>query len=120
MSLYDFEQLSPHELVLNYLIEVRGQGFFFSPSDLKFIDQWLGICPSYEELLVILADEAEAYFDKSHTKTRNPKKSLYGLNKIVLRKIKERSFLGLRTDTPEEAAPQTCQGAEEESTHGTR
>lgn len=103
--------------MLNYLIEVRGQGFFFSPRDLKFIDQWLGICPSYEELLVILADESEGYFGKNNNK--NPKRSLYGLNKIVLRKIKERSLLGLRgVGTQEAAQPQTGQEAKD-FTYGT-
>lgn len=95
MSFIDFEQLSPQETILNYLIEVRGRGFFFPYSDMVFIDTWIRMCPDFNELLVILGETAPIYFqilDKGYPK--GPR-TLRGYHSIVIRKIKDRLTLGM-------------------------
>jgi hypothetical protein len=96
--LIDFEQMSPQELILNYLIEVRGQGFFFSYSDLRLIDQWLQLCPDADELLVLIADIAPAYFEKS-MQTKGSGRNLKRMHKMILKKIKDRGLLGMGSGT---------------------
>lgn len=96
MSLVNFDQLSQQELVLNYLIEVRGRGLFFPYSDLDLVNQWIKLCPDFDELLVILGDTAPSYFQSTDQGKVTKSRNLKGFHKIVMKKMSERARLGMR------------------------
>ena len=95
MSLIDFGQLSPQEMVLNYLIEIRGRGFFFPYSDMALIDMWIKLCPDFDELLVILGDTAPLYFQARSVGHPQGSRTLKGYHPIVLKRIRERLSIGI-------------------------
>jgi len=94
LSLVDLEQLSPQEIVLNYLLEVRGRGLFFAYSDLYLIEEWIRVCPDINELLVILGDTAPEYFQGQSSRKCIGVRNLAGYHKTVMSRIQERIKLG--------------------------
>ncbi len=82
LSFMDLDTVRPHELVSQYLLELKGKGTMLSYSDHEIIEAWLVSASSLDDLLVALTDLAPAYL------ARDPQpRSLAGLKNRVLNRL---------------------------------
>ena len=88
MSIVDLDNLSPKALVAQFVIECRGQGTFLQYDDYQIIDEWVGIAPDIDHLLLVLSDILPSYFLSQRSGTTKAR-SLKAARKKVLTKLQE-------------------------------
>jgi hypothetical protein len=81
MSFADPKSLSPSELVVQYVLSLRGNALFLPYQDYAVIDDWLAHSQNLDELLLALSDILPGYF----TQSRKP--SLVGVKSLVLNRL---------------------------------
>lgn len=91
MSFLDLDKLSPEDLILHYVLEVRGRGHFLPYSDYQIIDEWLLAVKDPDELLLVLADVLPDFFAKKAEGGGQPR-SLAGARRLVLRRLQDRAM----------------------------
>ena len=62
MSLVDLENLSPQELITQYVLECRGRGHCLPYDDYEVISYWLTLVDDPDELLVTLSEILPQYY----------------------------------------------------------
>ena len=88
MSIVDLDTLSPKALVAQFVIECRGQGTFLQYDDYQIIDEWVGIAPDIDHLLLVLSDILPSYFSSQRSGATKAR-SLKAARKKVLTKLQE-------------------------------
>ena len=88
MTLIQLDQLTPQQLIAQYVIECRGKGLFLPYDEYEIIGSWLSLAGSPDSLLLILSDLLPKYFAfDSDCESRRPR-SLKSLNNRVVRRLK--------------------------------
>lgn len=88
MSIIDLDNLSPKALVAQYVIECRGQGTFLQYDDYQIIDEWVGLAPDVDHLLLVLSDILPTYFSAKRSGA-SKSRSLKAARKKVVTKLQE-------------------------------
>lgn len=78
------DNLSPPELIAQYVLECRGAGALLPYDDYSIIHEWISAMPNTNQLLLILADTLPDYFAGSMGRTP---RSLKAVKKRILQKI---------------------------------
>lgn len=78
-------ELSPAQLVAEFVLAHKSRGSFLSHHDYRVIQKWLDHCPDVDLLLLLLSDKLPALFE------RNPRSSLSALDKTIMRRIEQQS-----------------------------
>lgn len=81
MSFANPQNLSPSELVAQYVLSLKGSSLFLPYQDYAVIDQWLANCQNLDDLLLALSDILPTYFN------HNRKPSLVGIQSLVLNRL---------------------------------
>lgn len=81
MSFANPQNLTPSELVAQYVLSLKGNALFLPYQDYAVIDHWLANSQSLDELLLILSDLLPPFF------TQNRKPSLVGIQSLVLNRL---------------------------------
>jgi len=90
MSFVDLENLSPQELIAQYVLECRGQGHCLPYEDYEIIAHWLKLVDDPDELLVALSEDLPKFFE-SHTRQAHPP-PLKRVRKLVEKKLRSASM----------------------------
>ena len=96
MSLLELDKLSPDNLIVQYVVECRGQGHFLRYEDYGLISNWLKIAGDPDVLLLVLADILPGYFDAS--RRSGPARNLGGVNRRVLKQLNEQRLMGVNNN----------------------
>ncbi|MEZ4741325.1 MAG: hypothetical protein R3B45_02575 [Bdellovibrionota bacterium] len=83
----DLESLSPHELIAQYVIEVKGVGHMLPYSEYNLIELWLRELADADLLLLVLSEILPAYFENARRSGRTL--SLKGIHKKVMQTARE-------------------------------
>ena len=73
--------LSPAQLVAEFVLAHKSSGFFLSHHDYRVIQKWLDHCPEVDFLLLLLSDKLPALFERS------PRSPLSAIDKTIMRRI---------------------------------
>lgn len=85
MSYLDLDKLAPEDLILQYVLDCRGEGLFLPYQDYQIIEEWLGALSNVDELLMVLSEVLPPFFSGD-----NKPRSLTGCRKLVLSRLKDR------------------------------
>ncbi len=75
------DDLSPAQLVTEFVLAHKNRGSFLSAHDYHLIQKWLAHCPDVDFLLLLLSDKLPALF------AHNPRRSLQALDKTIMHRI---------------------------------
>ncbi len=89
MTFLDLGQLSPENLVAQYVLDCRNSGLFLPYSDYGVIADWMRDVPDVDDLLIILSEVLPPYFKNA---AGGKPKSLAGARKLVLLKLRDRAM----------------------------
>lgn len=90
MSHFDIDKLPPREVIAQFVLEQKNKGLVLPYSDYLIIDEWLSAAQNKTDfLLLTLEGLLPEYFTKDGKPTP---RSLSGLNRRVLKAIKENNF----------------------------
>jgi|GEM_PF-5969526 len=78
------------ELLVGYLVELRGQGVTVSGEEAQMIKGWLEKEPDFPGLLAIVDEVASRYFAQKTLSGRG--RSIFGLNKRIIKAIDQQSI----------------------------
>jgi hypothetical protein len=92
MSIIDINQMSPLELVTQYVVETLGSGHCLSRDDVSRVEMWLQSSANPDELLLLLEDILPEKVAKAQMLGRKIT-SLSLVNKTVQKRLKERALL---------------------------
>lgn len=93
MSLLDVDQLSPLDLVTQYILEVRGRGHFVTREESSLIQTWLEIAGNQPEILILVL---EGILPDRLVKARAAKQknvTMAGINRSVRKQLEDRNLL---------------------------
>lgn len=91
MSFIDLDNLSPQDLILQYVLECRSGGHFLPYLDYQIIEEWLLQSPSADDLLLVLSEVLPDFFAKS--REGHQPRSLRGARRLVLSRLKDRAMV---------------------------
>lgn len=81
MSFGNPQNLTPSELVAQYVLSLKGSALFLPYQDYAVIDQWLANSQSLDDLLLVLSDTLPSFFKNDR------KPSLIGVQSLVLNRL---------------------------------
>ena len=93
MSFVDIDNLSPLDLVTQYVLEVRGRGHFITREESSLIQSWLDIAGNQPEIVILAL---EGILPERLAKAREANKknvSMAGINKSVRKKLEDHKSL---------------------------
>jgi hypothetical protein len=82
-------------LIVQYVLECRGQGLFLPYQDYQVVDEWLraaganGMTP--DDLLLVLSEALPAFYGAGATANARPR-SLAGVKRLVMSRVKDRGM----------------------------
>ena len=85
MNFVDYDNLSPRQLINQYIIETRNKGHFLSYTDYAIVEEWVKASRSVDDLLIVLDSIIPGYMEKH--KDRSVPPSLKGVRELVLKKL---------------------------------
>jgi hypothetical protein len=92
MSIIDINQLSPIQLITQYVVETLGSGHCLSRDDAARVESWVKMAPSSDELMVLLEELLPQKVEKARQGGRKVT-SLGLVHKTVQKRLLERSRL---------------------------
>ncbi len=87
MTLINLDDLSPRELIAQYVIECRNKGHILPYDDYQVIDAWLSQGVTADQLLLILADILPEVYEAKASRSFPP--SLKRVQSRVTKRIRE-------------------------------
>lgn len=93
MSFLDIDNLSPLDLVTQYILEVRGRGHFVTREESTLIQAWLEIAGNQPEIVILAL---ESILPERLIKAREANKknvTMIGINKSVRKKLEDQKSL---------------------------
>lgn len=72
MSYLDLDQLTAQGLIVQYVVECRGKGFFLPYTDYEIIQTWLQSAADVDELLLILSEILPEFYAKKAATNAHP------------------------------------------------
>lgn len=79
------DDLSPAQLVAEFVLAHKNRGSFLSHHDYSLIQKWLDHCPEVDFLLLLLSDQLPSLY------ARRPRSSLQAIDKTIMRRITRQS-----------------------------
>ncbi len=77
------------ELLVGYLVELRGQGLTLSGEEAQMLKGWIEKQPDFAQLLAVVDEVATGYFAQKTLSGRG--RSIFGLNKRILKVLDQQS-----------------------------
>lgn len=95
MSFMDVDQLSPLDLITQYVLEVRGRGHFVTREESSVIQSWLDLAGNQPEIVILVL--AEIFPDRLAKALAAKRKNvtMAGINRSVRKKLEERKALAM-------------------------
>jgi hypothetical protein len=87
----NIEDMSPREMIAQYVIEVRARGLLLPYNEYGLIERWLELAHNdVERLLLVLSEVLPDYYQPDINKGRA--KGLMGVDKKIIQQLRELSF----------------------------